>query len=214
MEHLFNLLPKLAHWGIWLYWLAFGISFVDSLAFIGMIMPGTTVNIFGGFLAAQRILDLGDIIFYFIFGSIIGDSLSFWLGRRGKSLFSEKNRIFHTKHLIRGEEFFAKHGEKSVILARFFGPMRHVVPFIAGLLRMPLGRFVFFDLLGITANTLLYVLLGYFLGHAWRSLVAWQHRIELGTLIIIGLLIGSWLVHRYFFHRRNKNGQNKRDIIQ
>ena len=144
MHFINSVLFNLADAGLWVYGLIFLIGVLESLAFIGLLVPGTTVIIVAGVLAAQGLFSIQDLVWPVIAGSIVGDAISFYLGHRGIGWFKSDRRFFKREYFEKGEAFFIKHGPKSVFLARFIGPLRPVVPFVAGLTRMPLRRFFFY----------------------------------------------------------------------
>jgi membrane protein DedA with SNARE-associated domain len=133
MDLINSLLPKIEHFQFLGYWVVLLISLLESLAFVGIVVPGSTFIVFVGALTARGYWDLADMIWFAAVGAILGDGISFLLGKKGKFLFTEDNRIFKASYLAKGEIFFKKHGVKSVFLGRFIGPIRPVIPFIAGL---------------------------------------------------------------------------------
>lgn len=185
MNLLFAFLPKIEHLGHWSYWLVFIISVLESTAFIGLIIPGTTAVIFTGFLASQHVIDIGDSIWFVAIGGIIGDAISFNLGHRSAlSTWIKKRLRLSEKHLDRSKLFFRDHGNKSILLARFIGPLRPIVPFIAGASHMPRKTFFIYNIIGSIAAACFYLTVGYFFGVSWH----WYHQIVrhlTGGLIIV-----------------------------
>ena len=118
-------------------------SFAESLAFVGLLMPGAALMLTAGALIATGALSFWPTMAWAVCGAIFADGISFWLGHR----FKEHIRSFklfarHPNMLIRGEEFFHRHGGKSVFLGRFVGPVRPVIPLIAGMPGMGQGLFL------------------------------------------------------------------------
>ncbi len=136
-----SLLPVVEHLGMFGYWLILLVSLLESLAFVGLLIPGTIMVLFSGFLSAQGYLDLGDLIWFTAIGGILGDGISYWLGTKGKQLFRNNSKVFKERHIERAERFFKKHGNKSIFLGRFIGPLRPIVPFMAGLSKMDKRNF-------------------------------------------------------------------------
>lgn len=125
------------------YSLVFIAALAESLAIIGMIMPGVLIMLVAGALVADGALGFWPVCLLVITGAILGDGLSFWLGRRYKTQLRSIwpfNR--HPAPLERGMAFFARHGATSVVLGRFVGPVRAMVPLVAGMLEMPARRFL------------------------------------------------------------------------
>ncbi len=150
MDYLNSLLPAIEHFRFWGYWIILLVSLVESLAFVGIIIPGTTFIILVGFVSSKGFLDLGDVILFAAAGAIIGDVLSYYLGRHIKENFGEDSRIFKIKYLQRGKMFFYKYGGRSVFLGRFIGPIRPIIPFVAGMFKMDKKRFILWNYYIIT----------------------------------------------------------------
>ncbi len=125
------------------YAVIFAAVLAESLAVIGLAVPGVLIMLAAGALIADGALDFWPVCLLVTTGAILGDSLSFWLGRRYKAQLRSVwpfNR--YPLPLERGMAFFSRHGAKSVVLGRFVGPVRAMAPLVAGMLEMPTGRFV------------------------------------------------------------------------
>lgn len=203
MDLFIALLPKIEHLGLWAYWLLFGISTLESTAFFGLVVPGTTATIFAGFLATQDILDMGDVIWIVALGGIVGDTISFYLGRRGVNLFQPNNRVLKLSYLEKGREFFEKHGDKSLVLARFIGPIRPIIPFVAGLVRMNTKKFFLLNLVSGFISAAAYTLLGYFFGAVWGRTEAWFGHIEAALVITGAVFIIGYVLKKIIMKKIN-----------
>ena len=127
------------HYGLYV---AFFMSFIESLAIIGTIVPGAVTMTAIGSLIGANILPFWSSIIWIIFGAICGDILSFFAGYRYKTPLQKMWPLARYPQIItKGEAFFKKHGGKSVLIGRFFGPMRSAIPLVAGILQMPPLRF-------------------------------------------------------------------------
>jgi membrane protein DedA with SNARE-associated domain/membrane-associated phospholipid phosphatase len=143
MEHAYiHLLHLLAGHSTWMLAIVFLAAFLEAIAVIGTFIPGSTAMFLAGALTGTGALSLGWVFVWAILGAIAGDGMSFWLGER------YKERIVHLwpfrthpEVLDAGRRFFIKHGAKSVVLARFIGPLRAIVPVVAGMMGMPPVRF-------------------------------------------------------------------------
>jgi membrane protein DedA with SNARE-associated domain len=117
-------------------------AFAESMAVLGVIVPFTAMIVASGALLATGALDPWVILPWGIVGAIVGDAVSYWLGRwlghrvHGIWPFSKDPEL-----LARGHRFFVRWGVLSVCLGRFFGPLRAVVPLVAGMMAMPQTRF-------------------------------------------------------------------------
>ncbi len=194
MEFLISLLPTFAHLGHFGYWLVLLFSFAESLAFVGVFIPGTVFIIVAGFFSSQGYLDLGDLILFATAGAIVGDGLSYWLGTKGTGLFRYENKLLKLEHLEKGESFFKKHGGKSVFLGRFLGPLRSVVPFIAGISKMKLPSFLLWNVTSGFLWAALYTMLGYFFGGTIHVVEKWPSRAGSIAVIAIVSIVVLWVI--------------------
>src|SRR5690348_14259574 len=112
----------------------FLISASESIAIIGTILPGSVMMIAIGALVGASVIPFWSTLFYAILGAIIGDGISYWLG------YHFKDRIYniwpfkrYPQILESGETFFRNHGSLSVFIGRFVGPVRALVPVVAGM---------------------------------------------------------------------------------
>lgn len=198
MDFINTLLPKLEGLGIMGYWVVLLVTMSESLAFVGLVIPGTVITVLVGFLAANGTFELDKLVWFATAGAIIGDGVSFYLGRKGIGLFSKKGRFFKRYYLEKGERFFYRHGGKSVFLGRFIGPMRPVIPFVAGIVGMKKRDFFLYNITSAFAWSLSFLLAGYFFGGVWKTIVLWSTRAEfflLALFIVIALFyLSKWLI--------------------
>jgi membrane protein DedA with SNARE-associated domain len=143
MEHLVQ--PTLAFisaHSVWAFPVMFMTSFGESFAFLSLLFPGTSILIVAGTLMAAGSLPYWPVLAGAVIGAVLGDSVSFWLGRRYGGGIGRIWPFTRNPDLLpNGMRFFARHGGKSVFIGRFFGPVRAVVPLAAGIMRMPRGLF-------------------------------------------------------------------------
>lgn len=174
----------------------FLISAGESLALVGLFLPGVAIMFGIGALVAAGALELGPTLLAAAGGAILGDGMSFWIGRH----FHQHLRVMwpfsrYPTLLNRGVDFFYKHGGKSVVLARFLGPVRPILPTVAGMLDMPPRKFfvvnVISALLWAPAYTLPGVVFGASLGLAAE--VAGRLAVLLLVLLVV-VWFGIWLV--------------------
>ncbi len=157
-----------------------------------MIVPGAVVVVFAGVLSAQGYLDLIDLIWFAAIGAILGDTISYYLGSRGKYLFRPESRFFKLSHLERGEQFFKRHGGKSVFLGRFIGWIRPLVPFVAGLLKMRMRTFLLWNISSGVLWAAVHVLLGYAFGNVLGVVEIWSSRVGLFMFGAIVFVFVAW----------------------
>jgi|GEM_PF-461324 len=177
--------------------LIFVVPFFESLAFVGLLVPGTVFLVsIGGFLSLNHFLDLGDAILIVAIAAILGHCISFYLGGHGSKLFKDGNRIFKLSHLTAGELFFRRHGAWSVFLGQFIGGLRPMIPFVAGMFKMDWKKFFFFTASSAFGWSALYLTLGYFFGVAWQTAEAWTFRIGIIVISIVLFYILKWVYVR------------------
>jgi undecaprenyl-diphosphatase len=197
MDFVNYLLPEIEHFQFLGYWVVLLVSLLESLAFVGLVVPGSTFIAFIGALSAEGYLDLGDLIWFATMGAILGDGISYLLGKKGKILFSEDGRFFKGSYLEKGEVFFRKHGAKSVFLGRFIGPIRPVIPFVAGLSRMDAKRFYIWNILSAILWASSTLLAGYFFGYAWKLVEVWSGRIGIFLAALALFLVCAYFLEKY-----------------
>ncbi|HEY3309235.1 MAG TPA: LssY C-terminal domain-containing protein [Desulfuromonadaceae bacterium] len=210
MEIINNLLPQIEHFRILGYWLVLFISLLESLVLVGVIVPGAVLVVFAGALAAQGYFDLGDLVWFTAIGAVLGDGISFLLGQRGTGLFKETNKVLKVSYLEAGEQFFRKHGAKSIFLGRFIGLVRAVIPFVAGLSGMAAKRFYLWNILSAFAWAASHLLAGYFLGQAWQLVEVWTSRAGIFLAALILVLFCANLLRRFIV----KQGRQLLDLCR
>lgn len=135
-------------------------AFGESFVFLSLLFPGTAILIASGSLVSDGILKPLPIIIAGIVGAVLGDTVSFWLGERfGPVMRRTWPYRDHPERLARGVRFFERFGGSSVFVGRFFGPLRAVVPLVAGMMRMAPLRFYVANVLSalVWAPTLVFL---------------------------------------------------------
>jgi undecaprenyl-diphosphatase len=174
-------------------WVVFGMALAESLAIVGMLIPGVIVLFGVGTLIGAGILDFWSMCLWAVAGAVIGDGLSYWLGHHFEYL-TERWRWFrlHPDHLQRSIRFFERYGDLSVALGRFFGPIRAVVPLVAGLMRMPPKRFFAANILSALVWAPAYLVPGMLFGEISTTDGAWRQL--LFPLAAVVLIVLVWLL--------------------
>jgi len=151
-------------------WLGYGllafIVFAETGLLVGLFLPGDSLLFTVGVVCGAGDLDIVTISALLVAASIAGDQSGYFLGRRtGPAIFSRPDsRIFKKEYVTRTQAFYAKHGGKTLIYAKFAPIVRTFAPFMAGVGRMPYRRFVSFNIFGGLGWVLSMTLAGYYLG--------------------------------------------------
>jgi membrane protein DedA with SNARE-associated domain/membrane-associated phospholipid phosphatase len=177
------------------------VVFAEAMAVIGVIVPGSITMTMIGILIGSSVIPAGSTFLWAIAGAICGDSLSYlW----GMIYQGRLHRIWpfrkHPEWLTKSEAFFQAHGGKSVFIGRFFGPMRAMVPMVAGIFRMPKGRFLLAAIPSASIWAVGYLTPGILLGALSSELppkVATQFTAGMIIVLLVLWLVG-WLIHHFF----------------
>lgn len=154
----------------WLALALFTTAFTESLAIAGIIVPGVAILFAVALLAGETGMPLPEALIWAGLGAVAGDTLSFGLGRLMQGRLTTVWPLRRYPMIIdKGERFFNRHGGKSVIIGRFVGPVRPVIPLIAGALMMPWHRFLAFNIGSAIAWAPAYVFPGFLVGSALAS---------------------------------------------
>jgi len=176
----------------------FCVAMLESLVLVGLPVPGAALIIAFGALIALGHLDFTNTMLLCIAGAIAGDGISFWIGYHYQEQLKNIWPFKHFKsHLKRGELFFDKHGGKSIVFGRFVGPVRAVIPTIAGMMGMSPMRFTIINVLSAIAWAPAYLLPGMVFGASMEMAAEVAIRlVVLVMTVVILLLIIRWLIRR------------------
>jgi membrane protein DedA with SNARE-associated domain len=171
----------------------------------GVPLPGEAVLIVSGALAHQGVLDPGDALFFGILGAVTGDQVGYWVGRKGGRPFVLRwgRYLFVSRErLAVAEAFFDRHGGRAVFLARFVTGLRVFGALVAGMSRMPWGKFALYNVLGGTVWATAAVSLGYFL---WASISLVEHWVGRASLLLLAALALALLL-RWAYRKAVRGG--------
>lgn len=171
-----------------------GIVFIETGLFAGFFLPGDSLLVTAGILAAAGHLDLAWLVALVPICAVAGDQLGYLVGwKAGEALYSRPDsRFFKQRHLRDAHEFYEKHGAMAIILARFIPIARTFCPPVAGAARMSYRRFLGYDCCGGVLWVLVMVLGGYFLGTAVPNI---EHEIHWVIAAVVALSLVPPAVH-------------------
>lgn len=178
----------------WGYMIVGAATFLENSVGAGVVVPGETLVIIGGFYARVGDLWLPLLMVVVVVGAIAGDNVGFWIGRRfGRGFLERHGRkvLVTPERLETAERYYEEHGGKTVFLGRFIPVVRSVGFIIAGVARMEWRRFIVYDVAGATIWGVGHTLLGYALGASYERWQKYLTPIGLGLLVVLLALIGG-----------------------
>lgn len=153
----------------WLGAAIFLVSLVECLAIAGIIVPGTVALFAIAALAGSGIISLSEALLLGFLGGITGDVVSYFIGRRFHQNIRRLPGLRHHPEWIAGAEtYFQRYGIASLLVGRFIGPLRPMLPMVAGMFDMPFLRFIAVSLVAAAGWSVAYILPGWATGAAIR----------------------------------------------
>lgn len=196
----------LGHFGLWIYAILFLIIFCETGLVVMPFLPGDSLLFLAGALAARPDNDLHVywLIAVLIVAAVLGDGVNYLIGHFfGKKLFSNPHsKIFKQAYLEKTNNFYEKHGGKTIILARFVPIVRTFAPFVAGMGKMCYKRFASFNIIGGILWISIFSLLGYFVGTTEFV----QNNLK---LVVIAIIIISVMPGVFEFVRAKLNSKKE-----
>jgi membrane-associated protein len=191
-------------YGVWVYALLFAIVFCETGLVVTPFLPGDSLLFVVGALAAVGNMDLFLVMAVLITAALCGDNVNYWVGRWfGTNLLS---KWINPAHLQRTHQFYARHGGKTIIIARFMPIVRTYVPFVAGLGAMAYGRYLAFCVAGAVIWVGSLCTAGYFFG----NIPAVKSNLTVVILVIVALSISpgiiAWLRSRNAVRSAQRQG--------
>jgi membrane protein DedA with SNARE-associated domain/membrane-associated phospholipid phosphatase len=193
--------------GAWTYLLVGALAFLETGAFVGLVAPGEFTVLLGGAVAQQGGVSLPLILAVTWLSAFAGDSVSFLLGAKlGRGFLlrhGERLRITPAR-LARVEDYFDRHGGKTILIGRFIGLVRALAPFIAGSSAMRYRAFAPYSILGTGLWSAALILAGYF---AAQSLDKVTNIVGTGLLvfgIVVGVVVAIVVSYRYLREPGNR----------
>jgi membrane-associated protein len=144
----------------------FAVVFAESGVFFGFFLPGWSMLFTAGLLASQGVFNIYYLVLILGVAAVLGDNVGFWFGKKvGNKIFiKEDSLFFNKKYLKQTEDYYAKYGAFTVVLARLVPLVRTFAPILAGVGNMNYRKFLFFNVVGALIWAVGGALLGYFLG--------------------------------------------------
>lgn len=177
----------IARYGTWSYLILFLVIFMETGFVVTPFLPGDSLLFAAGAFAAAGAFNVVLLFLLLFIAAILGDTINYWIGNYiGPRAFQINSRFLKQEYLIRTQEFYEKHGGKTIFLARFIPIIRTFAPFVAGVGTMSYGRFIAYNIFGGFVWTAGFIFGGYFFGNI--PFVS-----ENFTLVILGIIFVSVL---------------------
>lgn len=195
------------------------IIFAETGLFVGFFLPGDSLLFITGMIIANALSPFDNNavnLMYWIslisIAGIIGNSVGYWFGKKsGPLLFERRDTwLFKRKHVLQAKEFYDKKGGGAIILARFLPIIRTFAPIVAGVVKMDLKKFTFFNIIGCILWVVSMIMSGYLLGaNEWV-----KHNLE---YIVIGLIVittAPVLFKIFFSKKKSPTIEVAKDIVE
>jgi len=182
---------------------------LESIVFVGIFIPAGLLTVVFGFIAYNGILTTAYILLVALIGAILGDIINYSIGsyntkKHALKNIEKANKLLQKKdYLGHGEDFFKKHGGKSILFGRFVGVIRPFIGFIAGKSLMPFLRFVSFSIAGSILWILFYFGIGYLFSSSINIFLSWIKKAE-DILLVIVIITIAYLYIRSVFNQKMK----------
>lgn len=182
----------------WTTFFIFFVAMAEGVVIAGILVPGSTLLFISGALVGTGHIELWPSLIAAFLGALLGDSTSYWLGRH----YGERLRMYwplnrYPEALAKGDEFFAVHGGKSLVFGRFVGPVRGIIPAVAGMMGMALRPFLLVNLFSALFWAPAYLLPGVVFGASLTVAASVAVRLVALVLLALGVVwVGWWLLRR------------------
>jgi membrane-associated protein len=177
-------LDALIRWGGYLLLVA--IVFTETGLLVGFFLPGDSLLITAGLVASSGVLNIWWLNLLLIVAAVTGDSVGYAIGARlGPALFTrEKSLLFNPRHVERTRDFYARHGARTIVIARFVPIIRTFAPVVAGVGRMEYRRFLFYNVAGGIGWVVSMTWSGYLLGSLIPNISQYVHVIVVIVIVL------------------------------
>jgi membrane-associated protein len=191
-------LDDLIRWGG--YAILVAIVFTETGLLVGCFLPGDSLLITAGLVAATGALNIWWLNALLIVAAVVGDSVGYAIGARlGPALFTRpKSLLFNPSHVERTREFYARYGARTIVIARFVPIVRTFAPVVAGVGRMEYRRFLTYNVAGGVGWVVSMTWGGYLLGRLIPNISQYIH------VVVIVVIVLSCLPIAYELYRARK----------
>jgi membrane-associated protein len=162
------------------------IVFAETGLLVGFFLPGDSLLITAGLFAARGDLDITTLVPTLIVAAVAGNATGYWIGRRtGTALYSRPDSLlFRREHLRMTQDYYDKHGGKTIVLAQFIPILRTFAPVVAGVAAMSYRRFASYNVVGAILWITSMTLAGYTLGSFIPNIESRIHLVVAGVIFV------------------------------
>jgi len=189
------------------------VVFAETGLFIGFFLPGDSLLFTAGLLCSAGILQIHPavLIGLIIVAAVTGNMFGYYFGKKvGVLLFKRKSGLlFRQSHLVSANEFYIKHGKKTIILSRFLPILRTFAPIVAGIVKLKYNKFILYSLVGAVAWVCTLVLAGYFMGQYIPKTKDYLEYIVIFLIVITAIPFISHSIKNKLGKRLIKSDQKK-----
>ncbi|MGB2964976.1 MAG: DedA family protein [Anaerolineales bacterium] len=194
----------ISNYGAWTYGILFFVIFMETGFVVTPFLPGDSLLFAAGTFAALGALNPLYLFLLLSVAAVIGDTVNYSIGANiGPRAFSGEIKFLKQEHMDRTQEFYEKHGGKTIILARFIPIIRTFAPFVAGIGTMKYSKFILFNVIGGISWVAIFISLGYFFG----NIPFVQKNFE---LVIFAIIFISFIPPIYEFFKVRREGKDAR----
>src|SRR5215210_9168777 len=197
--------------GPWTYALVAVSAFLETGAFVGLIAPGETIVLAGGVVAGQGEIELLPLIGLVWLCAVLGDTTSFYIGRRLGRRFLERHGPrfkISEERLEQVESYFERHGGKTILIGRFIGLVRALAPFIAGSSGLAYRRFIPYSIVGTGLWATVFCMLGYIFYRSFEQVAGIAGKATLAFGFLVAIVLGS-----VYVYRRLRDEEDRRKFV-
>jgi len=161
-----NLAVIIAQYGMLTYGILFLVVFMETGLVVTPFLPGDSLLFASGALAAMGSFQIWVLYPLLLVAAIVGDTINYWIGDfLGKEVFEKNSKVFKKEYLEEAEAFYAKHGGKAIVFARFVPIVRTFAPFVAGVSKMSYKHFIAYNVIGGFAWVSMFLFGGFLFGN-------------------------------------------------
>ncbi|NLZ11337.1 MAG: DedA family protein [Alcaligenaceae bacterium] len=189
-------------------WAAFILGLLamgESLLVVGIAIPATAVMLVVGGLVGNGTLDAGPVVFWGIVGAVVGDAISYYIGRLlGPRIIHRWPLNKQRRAVARARHFFYRYGMLSIFAGRFLGPLRAILPTVAGVMKMRHGRFQVANILSAIVWIPVMLLPGYLTGKSIGALGSNGTNAGLVISFVLSVVIAVWITLTLIRKRKSR----------